>query len=434
MRTVAGLSLGCKENTYETSAVLHSFEERGYAVVGPKDEADVYVLNTCAVTSTGEQKCRQLLHSLRRSHPQAVICVMGCYSQLDRSPSETFRDANVVVGVGQRTALPELVERYLREGEQIVSVSDNKKIAYEPMSVASIPGHDRGIIKLGEGCDRYCSYCIIPYARGNPRSRPLEQIREEAKALAAAGYKEVVLSATNLSLYGKDLDTPLTLADAVLAIAETEGISRIRIGSIDPLCLRELIRRGVLAEPKVCPHFHLSVQSGCDTVLARMNRRYTADDCLASMEQARAIRPRVAFSADLICGFPGETEEEFAQTLAFVARGGFMKVHAFPYSPRPGTRAAELEGQLTEQVKHARVRTLSSAADGTEAAYLSSLVGQEIQVLVESKTRTVEGRRYAFGFAAEYAKVLLPVRFVARAGEILTFAAVSVRDGHLLIQ
>lgn len=434
MKTVYGLSLGCKENTYETAAVLSAFEREGYTILTDKREsADVYVLSTCAVTATGEQKCRQLLHGLRREHKDAVICAMGCYTQVCEDPATVFADADIVVGVKNRTDLPALVESFLSTNKQIVLIGDNRHLPYETMSADFLPGHDRAIIKIGEGCNQYCTYCLIPYARGNPRSRPLSDISKEAQRFAQNGYKELVVSATNLSLYGKDLDGDVSLADALLAMS-ADGIERIRLGSLEPRFLLDLVKKGLCRVPKLCPHFHISLQSGSDSVLARMKRHYTQNDVWQAVCAIRAEIPQATFSADIICGFPGETEQEAAQTLEFARRVGFLHIHAFPYSMRQGTVAAAMPGQLSSATKAARVRALTELNREAEAHLLAGMVGQMATVLVEGKPKLHKGESYAFGFTENYAKVLLPKAYLKSKGSLVTVRLKEASCGYLFAQ
>ena len=431
MKTVYGLSLGCKENTYETAAVLSAFEKEGYQILQSKNaDADVYVLSTCAVTATGEQKCRQVLHGLRRDHPNAVICAMGCYTQVCDDPAAVFADADIVVGVKHRTELPALVESFLAQNKQIVLIGDNRHLPYETMSADFLPGHDRAVIKIGEGCNQYCTYCIIPFARGNPRSRPIEDIREEAVRFAQNGYKELVVSATNLSLYGKDLKDDVSMVDALQAMS-VDGIDRIRLGSLEPRFLLDVVKKGLCKVPKLCPHFHVSLQSGSDTVLARMKRHYTQDDVWQVISAIRAELPDATFSADIICGFPGETEQEAKETFDFAKKVGFLHIHAFPYSPREGTVAAKMEGQLPGSVKAARVRALTELNKVTEAQMIEKMIGKRVCVLIEGKPKTHKGESYAFGFTENYVKVLLDKKFVEKKGELVCVDIKSAAEGFL---
>ncbi|MBO7150165.1 MAG: MiaB/RimO family radical SAM methylthiotransferase, partial [Clostridia bacterium] len=379
---------------------------------------------------TGEQKCRQVLHGLRRDHPDAVICAMGCYTQVCDDPAAVFADADIVVGVKHRTELPALVESFLASHKQIVLIGDNRHLPYETMSADFLPGHDRAVLKIGEGCNQYCTYCIIPFARGNPRSRPLSEIREEALRFAENGYKELVVSATNLSLYGKDFKEDASLVDALQAMS-VDGIERIRLGSLEPRFLLDVVKKGLCQVKKLCPHFHISLQSGSDSVLSRMKRHYTQDDVWQVVSAIRAELPNATFSADIICGFPGETEAEADQTYAFAKKVGFLHIHAFPYSPREGTVAAKMEGQLPSATKAARVRALTALNKETEAAILKNLVGTTAFVLIEGKPKVHKGQSYAFGFTENYAKVLLPKEYLEQKGQIVSVTLKETADGFL---
>ena len=332
-------TLGCKVNQYESQAMEELFRRRGYEIVPPSQEAELYIVNSCTVTSSGDKKTRQIVRRLRREHPLAVVALTGCLPQTDPRAAEELPEADLVLGTRERRTVVEAVEEYLARRQRLVRVLPHEaEEPFEPLEALGDDGHTRAFLKIQDGCTQFCAYCIIPFARGPLRSRELAALREEIAGLAAAGYREVVLTGINLSLYGRELG--LRLPDAVEATASVPGIDRVRIGSLEPELLTDEDIARLAAVPQLCGQFHLSLQSGCDATLARMNRHYTA---ARYREIAGALRekfPGCAITTDVITGFPGETPEEFAETCRFVREMGFAMVHIFPYSVRPGTPAA----------------------------------------------------------------------------------------------
>ena len=398
-KTVRFYTLGCKVNQYDSEAMLERFLENGYTVAEPGEAADVYVINTCTVTGTGEQKSMQAVRRFQRKNPSGEIIIAGCLAQ---KKADALRDtgARLILGVQRRADIVSLFEQAMAQNSQIMAVEDLEQVSFEPLSIRGHQGHTRALMKIQEGCDNRCTFCIVPSVRGGIRSRALEDITREARSLADAGFQEVVLTGVHLTSYGRDLAGRPSLADAVAAAAQAEGIRRIRLGSLEPVIVTDAFVRAIHAIPKLCPQFHLALQSGSDAVLARMKRRYNTAQFLRAAKRLRATYPDAAITTDVIVGFPGETEEEFAQTIAFCRTVGFMKLHVFPYSLREGTPAAVMPGQLSKQVKSERVQRLLTVADELSATYRQSMAGTVQPVLFE------EHRRGAFtGYSPQYIPV-----------------------------
>ena len=378
------VTLGCKVNQYEGEVLAQTFLDRGWERVPFGEEAEVYIVNSCTVTGEGSRKSRKLLSQARRAAPGAVVVLTGCYPQAFPREAAALEEADVVTGARDRTRLWEAVEEYRRTGRRVVRLPAHDPLeAFETMEAHGFQGHTRALVKIQDGCDQYCAYCVIPRARGPVRSKPLGELEEEAARLAAAGFREIVLSGINLSKYGVDQGT--TLLEGVRRVCALEGIVRVRLGSLEPNLLPEETIRGLAALGKVCPQFHLALQRGCDQTLRRMGRRYALDDYRRVAGLLREAFPGAALTTDVMVGFPGETEEEFSQTLAFVREMAFARVHVFPYSPREGTPAARMDGQLTRQVKQERARRLAWLGEQLRRDYLAGLVGTVQQVLVEGK-------------------------------------------------
>ena len=343
VKTVAAVTLGCKVNQYDTEAMLEAFERHGYRIVPNGSPADVYLVNTCTVTGTGDKKSLQLIRRCRRRNPQADVVITGCLAQ---RMGEQLREtgARLILGTQYRGRVVELLEQAIAENIQMVAVEGIENAPYELLSIRSHEGHARAVMKIQEGCDNHCTYCIIPSVRGGIRSRPLSAIEEEAAALAQAGFQELVLTGIHLTSYGRDLEGKPGLAEAVKA-ACVPGVSRIRLGSLEPRVATEAFVQALSECAPVCPQFHLALQSGSDAVLRRMKRCYNTEQFRQAAARLRAAWPLAAFTTDVIVGFPGETEEEFAETVAFCQEIGFAKLHVFPFSPREGTPAAVMAGK-----------------------------------------------------------------------------------------
>ncbi len=401
MKKAAFYTLGCKVNQYDTEAVVEMFREKDYEIVSIDDYADVYVVNTCTVTHLSDRKCRQILRKTKRMNPESILVAMGCYAQ---SVGETIKteveEIDLVVGTNRRKEIVTLVEHMQEDKQEESLIGDIMAVEeFEELQIGAMDEHTRVYLKIQEGCNNYCSYCIIPYVRGKIRSRKLENVIAEAKRLVEAGFKEIVLTGIHVASYGKDLEET-TLIDAIRAIHDIPQLERIRLGSIEPVVVTPQFLEALREMPKLCNHFHLSLQSGCETVLKRMNRKYTAAQYLESVHALRAYDPYVAITTDIIVGFPGETEEEFEETLAFAKTVGFAQVHIFPFSPRTGTVAAKMDNQIAPQVKEERVKRLREVTKQTERLFMEAHVGRYVQVLFEDAS---EGR--VTGHTTNYLKV-----------------------------
>lgn len=383
---IAFFTLGCKVNQYEAQILSQQFAAHGYEVVPHDQQADVYVINSCTVTATGDKKTRQMLRHFKAQNPQAKLVLTGCFPQAFPDAAQRLPEADVITGARGRAELTQMVEEAFRTGERQISILAHERgEPFEPMRADGFSQRTRAFVKIEDGCERYCSYCIIPTARGPVRSKPLEDLKGELTALSQAGYQEVVLVGINLPSYGKELG--LRLIDAVEAAAQVPGIQRIRLGSLEPeLLTGEDIAR-MAALPQMCPQFHLSLQSGCDATLKRMNRHYDTAEYARIVADLRAHFPNCAITTDLMVGFPGETEEEFQASLAFAQQISFAKTHVFAYSQRPGTRAASMPGQVSRKEKEARSAAMISLTDATRKEFLEQQVGRTLMVLFESPVR-----------------------------------------------
>ena len=392
-------TLGCKVNQYETQILIQQFSAYGYDIVDSSDAADVYVINSCTVTASGDKKTRQIIHRMKRTSPGAVIALTGCFPQAFPEEAAKLEEVDILVGAGEKKKVLEYVNRFLKEGKRIVEITPHtKEERFEAMHADSFLERTRAFVKIQDGCEHYCSYCIIPYARGFNRSKSLEDLKLELYDLSAKGYKEVVLVGIDLSSYGKDIGCHLV--DAVTMACTTEGIERVRLGSLEPLMLTDQNLSILAGLPNFCPQFHLSLQSGCDETLRRINRTYDAARYAQSVALLNQYFDRPAITTDLICGFPEETEEEFSQTLRFIASCGFAQMHIFPYSVRPGTPAAEMP-QVPKAVKEERCHRAAETAAKMRRAYLEGCVGQVYPVLFEQPR---DGK--FFGHAPNYMEVL----------------------------
>ena len=396
-RTVAFHTLGCKVNQYDTQAMRERFEQAGFRTVEFDEAADVYVVNTCTVTGTGDKKSMQTIRRCHRKNPMAAIVVTGCLAQ--RAADElTLPGVRLVLGTQRRGEVVQLLEKALEQDCALIAVETLRQAPFEHLTVHAHEGHTRATMKIQEGCDRWCTYCIIPSVRGPIRSRPLEEIREEAESLALAGFKEAVLTGIHLTSYGRDKHGEMTLLDAIREVHAVEGIERIRLGSLEPVIVTKEFVEGISALPKVCHQFHLALQSGSDTVLARMRRRYTSGEFLAACSLLRDAFDDCALTTDVMTGFPGETEEEFLQTVDTCQRAGFARMHVFPYSEREGTKAAAMDGAVPRHIREERARRLIAAGKALELQALESRVGREDTVLIEEMDEQGRGMGYTGGY------------------------------------
>lgn len=382
MKKIAVYTLGCKVNQYESEAMIEKFKAAGMEVVDYEAVADYYVINTCTVTSISDRKSRQFMRRARKKNPEAVIAVVGCYSQVSPEQVEAIEEVNVVLGTNEKKD----ILKYLAgatASSKIVEVAEIMKVkTYDEMAIEDTVDKTRVFMKIQDGCNQFCSYCIIPYARGPIRSRKAENILAEAKRLAAKGFKEIVLTGIHLSSYGKDLGNT-SLIEVIEALDTVDGIERIRLGSLEPKIVTEDFVSRLSALDHFCNHFHLSLQSGSDTVLSRMNRKYDTALYVNKVALLKEKLTDVSFTTDIIVGFPGETEEEFMQTVKFVQQIGFSKVHIFKYSPREGTKAAAMKDQIHGEVKSERSQRLQAVCNMVESAFLEAYVGKPMKVLFE---------------------------------------------------
>lgn len=432
MKKAALHNLGCKVNAYETEAMQQSLEMAGYEIVPFAPGADIYIINTCTVTNIADRKSRQMLHKAKKMNPNALIIAAGCYVQTEAARGEVDSAIDLVIGNNHKSELVELIKAYEEERLPKNSASDmNCEREYEEMTLTTTGEHTRAYIKVQDGCNQFCSYCIIPYVRGRVRSRRLLDVKKEVIRLVRAGYKEFVLTGIHLSSYGTDFDTGESLLTLIRALHEIPGVSRIRLGSLEQGIITEEFVKAISALPKLCPHFHLSLQSGCDATLKRMNRRYTGEEYADKCRLLRKYYEYPALTTDVIVGFPGETEEEFLKSLAFVDGIDFYETHIFKYSMREGTRAAAMDGQLTEQQKSARSQRMLALNEVKRKKYMEHFLGQEVELLIEEQMER-GGEIYFVGHTKEYIKAAVkaqgnPVNTLVRA------KAEAFFDSHTLL-
>lgn len=420
MKKAALHNLGCKVNAYETEAMQEMLENAGYEIVPFKEGADIYIINTCTVTNIADRKSRQMLHRARKMNPDAIVVAAGCYVQA-QDGKEADPCIDIVLGNNHKKDLIEILEKYdlkrtagaveKRQDEKmtctVAEIEDiNKTREYESLHLTKPGDHTRAYIKVQDGCNQFCTYCIIPYARGRVRSREQEDVVNEVKSLAANGYKEIVLTGIHLSSYGIDHDGERHLLDLIRAVHEVDGIERIRLGSLEPGIITEEFADALSGLSKICPHFHLSLQSGCDATLKRMNRRYTSAGYYEKCCILRKYFDNPALTTDVIVGFPGETEAEFQESFAFVDKADFYETHIFKYSRREGTKAARMEDQIDETVKARRSAAMIELGLKKKEAYERSFIGKTVEVLVE-EDEVYEGKTVQAGHTKEYIKIAL---------------------------
>lgn len=423
MMKVSAITLGCKVNQYETQAMLAKMTAAGFGVCAAGEPADVVLINSCTVTAASDHKVRQTLHRARKNNPDAVLVLTGCMPQAFPEAAAALEDADVVLGNSNRGALVPDILKYLSTHQRVIDIVPHETgETFEAMQVESFFERTRAFVKIQDGCNRFCSYCIIPYARGRIRSKPLEELKTELAALGKNGYREVVLTGINLSAYGQELG--LHLCDAVEAACAVPEIARVRLGSLEPEQLQDDVIARLSKQEKLCPQFHLSLQSGCDETLRRMNRHYDTAEYRRIVKTLRSVFPNAAITTDMMVGFAGETEEEFAQSLAFAKEIAFAKVHVFAYSRRPGTVAYNMPGQVSNAVKEARSHALIEATEETRRAFLQEQLGRVEPVLFEQEA----AKNVWEGYTANYTPVhmasseplagkILPVRLTDCAGD-----------------
>lgn len=402
-KTVGILTLGCKVNQYETEAMMELFLKNDYEIVNEEEVADVYVINTCTVTSLSDKKSRQFIRRSRKRNKDAVIAVVGCYSQVSPEEVSKIEEVDVILGTDNRNKIVEICEDFLESKNRVNLVSDIMQVRdFEEMGIEEVEGKTRAFLKIQEGCNQYCSYCIIPYARGPIRSRKLDSIVNEVERLAKNGFKEIVLTGIHIASYGKDLGEE-RLIDVIEKIHAVEGIERIRLGSLEPTLITDEFMSRLSALTKACNHFHLSLQSGSDTVLKRMNRKYTTEQFRKVTEIIKKYIKDVAFTTDIIVGFPGETDEEFEETYEFVKEIGFSKVHVFQFSPRKGTPAAEHKNQVDGNIKHERSKKLIDLTNKLTTEFNRKFINKDMEVLFEECSKIKKG--YMEGYTTNYIRV-----------------------------
>ena len=407
MKKVALHNLGCKVNAYETEAMQEMLEHAGYEIVPFQEGADIYVINTCTVTNIADRKSRQMLHRARKMNPDAVVVAAGCYVQAQAEKQVIDPCIDIVLGNNKKQDLLTALQAYEEAHGDLREVIDiNHTKEYEKLHLTKQGEHTRAYIKVQDGCNQFCSYCIIPYARGRVRSRAKEDVVAEVTDLAKNGYQEVVLTGIHLSSYGIDFENEDNLLSLIRAVHEIEGIKRIRLGSLEPRIITEEFVQAIAALPKMCPHFHLSLQSGCNETLKRMNRRYTSEEFYEKCEILRKYFEKPALTTDVIVGFPQETEEEFETTYEFLKKICFYETHIFKYSKREGTKAAVMQGQIPEQIKAKRSARLIELGEKNRRAYEESFLGKTVEVLVEEKS-DVNGKEMWTGHTKEYMKIAL---------------------------
>ena len=421
MKKAALHNLGCKVNAYETEAMQEMLEQAGYEIVPFKEGADVYVINTCTVTNIADRKSRQMLHRARKMNPEAVVVAAGCYVQA-KGGQEADPCIDIVIGNNHKKDLVRILKEYEenREKDRVGGIGReragaraageigdiNRTKEYESLHLTRTGEHTRAYIKVQDGCNQFCTYCIIPYARGRVRSREMQDVVQEVRTLADNGYQEVVLTGIHLSSYGIDFDGQRHLSDLIRAVHEIEGIRRIRLGSLEPGIVTEEFAGTLAAMPKICPHFHLSLQSGCDATLKRMNRRYTSEEYYEKCRILRKYFDDPALTTDVIVGFPGETEEEFRESFDFVDKVDFYETHIFKYSKREGTKAASMPDQVDEQVKAERSARLIALGEKKRKGYEERFIGKTVEVLVEEDA-VIDGKKVQTGHTKEYIKIAL---------------------------
>lgn len=405
MKKAALHNLGCKVNAYETEAMQHLLEEAGYEIVPFTQKADVYVINTCSVTNMADRKSRQMLHKAKKNNPDSIVVAAGCYVQTSEKEVLNDLSVDIVIGNDRKHDLVRLLEEYSLDSvnDTVDDINDGKH-DFEELFIDQTKEHTRAFIKVQDGCNQFCSYCIIPYARGRVRSRRFENVIAEVERLAANGFKEVVLTGIHLSSYGVDFEEATGLLELIQAVNAVKGIERIRLGSLEPKIVTEHFASELSKLDKICPHFHLSLQSGCDATLKRMNRKYTTKEYERGCELLRKYFVHPAITTDVIVGFPGETEEEFEQTKAYLEHIHFYEMHIFKYSKRKGTRAAVMPDQIDEQIKAARSEKLIALGHDMSKEFRKIYIGKNEEVLFEEKA-VIGDKEYFVGYTKEYVKV-----------------------------
>ncbi len=403
-KTVAACTLGCKTNQYETDGMMEILKKMGASVVDFEDAADVYLINTCSVTNMADKKSRQMIHRARKNNPEALVIACGCYVQAEKEKLSQDKDIDIIISNNRKKDIGHVIAEYFNSGETACFTDISREKEFEELDVNKPVYHTRAYVKIQDGCNQFCTYCIIPYVRGRIRSRSMDSVIDEISRLAEAGVKEVVLTGIHISSYGRDMDGDTGLADLVENISKIEGIERIRLGSLEPGIITEEFARRIKAVDKLCPHFHLSLQSGCDSVLKRMNRKYTCSEYMEKCELLRKVYKNPAITTDVIVGFPGETEEEFECTRKYLEDINLYEMHIFKYSQRKGTPAATMPNQVDPSVKNSRSDVLLAISEHNKHAYQDLFVGTTVKVLVEELVEK-NGEEYMRGHTERYMDV-----------------------------
>jgi len=400
---IAATTLGCKVNVYDTDAMLSAFRASGHLIVGFSEIADVYIVNTCTVTNFGDKKSRQMLRNAKKTNPDAIVVAAGCYTQTSPEEIKKIDGVNILIGTKERSKIVEIVENYAKNSDVENYISDimNEQV-FESLEVDNLSEKTRAYIKIQEGCNNFCTYCIIPYARGPVRSRNIEDIVSEAKKLSSSGYKEVVLAGINVASYGKDLNQDVSLLDVLEEVHKINEIKRIRFSSIEPTVITNEFIECLKTLPKICDHFHLSLQSGCDKTLQAMNRKYLSEDYRQAILKIRKIMPNASITTDIIVGFPGETEKDFLESYDFAKEMQLSKIHVFPYSPKKGTKAAEFKAQIPNHIKNERSKKMIELGEEMQREFLKSFIGKNLSILFEKRTDA--------GFYEGYSTNYIPVK------------------------
>lgn len=399
MKTIAFHTLGCKVNTYESNAMLKIFNEAGYQEVDFKEIADVYVINTCTVTNTGDSKSRQMIRKAIRKNPQATVCVAGCYSQIAPEEIEQIEGVGVVLGTQHRKDIVKYVDEYLKTGKPVIKVDNVMNLKkFEDLNIDRFK-NTRAFLKIQDGCNNFCTYCIIPYARGRVRSRDKDSVLNQAKTLVANGYVEIVLTGIHTAGYGEDLDN-YSFYDLLVDLVKIDGLKRLRISSIETSQISDEIINLIGSNDIIVDHLHIPLQSGCDATLKRMNRKYTTSQYLEKINKIRNYLPNIAFTTDVIVGFPGESDEEFEETYNFIKEVNYSELHVFPYSPRRNTPAAKMKDQVDDKIKHERVNRLLELSKKLNRDFALKQIGKILKVLFEKRDGD-----YLVGHASDYLKV-----------------------------
>lgn len=427
-------NLGCKVNAYEAEAMQQLLEQAGYEIVPFEEKADVYLINTCTVTNIADRKSRQMLHKAKKMNPDAIVIAAGCYAQTDTGKLEKDAAVDLILGNNQKKQIVEVLEEYERKHAKAMHVIEiNRTKEYEELSISHTAEHVRAYIKVQDGCNQFCSYCIIPYARGRVRSRRPEEIVEEVKTLALRGYKEVVLTGIHLSSYGVDFENHKEkLLSLIRDVHSVEGIERIRLGSLEPRIITEEFMEGIAALPKVCPHFHLSLQSGCDRTLSRMNRKYTAAEYREKCSLIRRYYAFPALTTDVIAGFPGETEDDFQESYEFVKSIHFYETHIFKYSRRQGTKAAAMDGQLADAVKAQRSGKLQELNEIRREEFEKAQIGNQLEVLLEEEAE-LNGMSFLTGHSREYIKIAVEKTDDLKVNDLVKVTGTELMEDHVLL-